>query len=158
MNDKDFKLLKKIKKKFRDFFTDYQNNLWSSKQYCFKKDITVLMITKLDLIYYFNLKITLKKLNELLEFDEELKTQLNEFINNNFIHYASSMKLKDLLQEYKESNVLFEQNEFHIDYSKLELLNDFARVQTKESLGLDLDSDVDEQQKNKILENVEKFN
>lgn len=129
------------------------------KQSIAMKEATIIpVITPLDILYFFNVDLTLSEFNELIADDDRFQKQLTDFINNNFIHYSSSVKLKELLQDYKDSNVRFEPNKFVIDFSNMITLNDNAIIGKRESLGLDLDCDVSEDEKEKILSTVERFN
>lgn len=117
-----------------------------------------MIITKIDLIYHLELGITTKKLNEMCNNDDRFNQLLNDFITNNYIHYCASIKMKESIQEYKESTILLEQNTFSVDYSTLSTIGDIAITTTKTSLGLDIESDVDKETRDKILSTVEKFN
>lgn len=151
--------IKEFKNAVKQFIIDYHKEIWNSKSKHLKSDKVIMIITKLDIIYWLGTDITLAKFNEICEHDQKFNQLVNEFITNNFIHFASSTKMKDLLEEYKENSISIERNEFKVDYSMLSNLNDIlVKSGNKVSLGLDNSSDLDEKYKDIILANVEKFN
>lgn len=153
---------KNIKAKLLAFFNEYHQELWLKDKEKnikpLKDNYAIQIITKLDIIYYLNLKMTLKEFNELLEQDNDLEERTTDFINNNLIHYASTNKLKELLQEYKDSNLKIEEHKITVDYSNLKTIATETIRTEKVSLAMGLESDLDEEQQNKILSTVEKFN
>lgn len=156
------KLLKELNSKLLEFFVQYQKSLWLKNKdgtfQCQKDSSIIPIITKIDLLYYLQIDLTLSELEDLLLEDEKLKSKLNDFINNNYVHYCSSVKLKELMQEYKDNNISFEPNKFIVDYSDMQIFNVSDKKQEKQSLCLDLECDVDEQEQERILKDVELFN
>lgn len=154
--------LKQINSKLLEFFERYQQSLWLKTKdglTLYKKDDAIVpIITKIDLLYFLHIDLTLKEFDELLELDAKLKAKLNDFINNNYVHYCSSVKLKELLQEYKDSNVIFEPNSFIIDYSKMNIFGSNAQKFKKQSLGVnDADSEINDIEREQVLKDVELF-
>lgn len=162
-NKQKKELLKDISSKLLEFFLQYQKSLWLKNKdgtLQYQKDAGIVpIITKTDLLYYLNINLTLKEFDELLELDNKLKSKLNDFINNNYVHYCSSVKLKELMQEYKDSTVIFEPNNFVIDYSKMNIFGSFSKIYEKQSLGVnDEQSEIDDKERAEILKDVELFN
>lgn len=150
-----------LEQKLLTFFKEYQQLLWSGtkdKPRAMKDAELIPVITKTDLIYYFELDLTLKEFNEWLENNERLKEKVNDFINNNYVHYAASFKMKELMQEYKDANVQFEQLEIRVNFNNMQTLTDHNKKYEKVSLGMDEPSDVSDVEKEKILSTVEKYN
>lgn len=148
--------LKRIRDDFMHFFQKYQDSLWGGD--AAKLSVPIQIITIQDLIYKFHYDVTLKEFNEIVFQDEDLNQRIREFVANNFIHYASTNKMKEMLQEYKESNVVLEQNEFVIDEDNLGVY-DNIRVQSDApiSLSMNLPSDLSSEESEHILKDVEKF-
>ncbi len=91
--------------------------------------------------------------------NEDIKVLVQDFVSNNFIHYACSTKMKELLQEYKESNVVLEKDIITFDVNNIDTFNGLGiSLDHSVSLNCNLASDIDGADKDKVLSTVEKFN
>ena len=147
----------KVQKDLEEFITEYQKSLWASNT--MKYDHIIPIITINDLIYKLNYKCSLKEFKDFISQYDDLKTLINDFVANNYVHYCSSVKLKELLQEYKEANIIIERDNFEFDISTLTTYNDIGiKLDKPISINSSLLSDLNEQQTEEILKDVNKFN
>lgn len=147
-----------IVKQLTEFIKSYQASLWSSD--CRKlPEQMIPIITVHDLIWKFGWDCSLHEFMEFINEKEnaDLKTLVNEFVANNFIHYSCSTKLKELLQEYRESNVMLERDTFNIDTSDINTFNDIGITCDQVSMNCGLASDIEGEAKDKVLSTVESF-
>ncbi len=154
--------LKKKKKQIIDdltkFINGYQSSIWAN-EYRKVPEQMIPIITIQDLIYKFGWGCTLHEFKQFVaeKGNEDLKAIVQDFVSNNFIHYACSTKMKELLQEYKESNVA-QKDIFNFDVSQITTFNSLGLSLDKAvSLNCDLASDIDGEVKDKVLSTVERF-
>ncbi len=150
---------KNIVKDLTDFIGKYQESLWAND--CRKTpDAFIPIITIADLIHKFKWNCSLHEFKDFIskKENEDVKTLVQEFVNNNFIHFACSAKLKELLIEYRESNVIIEKDQFVFDMSDIDTFNDIGSTHDHAiSLNCDRNSDIEGKTKDKVLSTVEVF-
>ncbi len=152
--DKEIK--DKVKSDILDFIDNYQKKLWING---IKSVEPIGLITINDVRYYLNYKwIKYKEFKDLIDNDDDLSSEMKQFLTNNFIHFASSTKMKDLLIDYKDSIVQLDSNQFEFDFTKI---NSFVSKQMQSkyeiSLNCDAESDVDQDDAKRILKTVETY-
>ena len=145
-----------VLKDIKEFICKYQSSLWSSDT--MKFDSIVPIITVNDLIHKFNYDCSLKEFKEFISKHDDIYTLVNDFISNNYIHYCSSVKLKELLQEYKDANIMIEPNAFEFDISSMTTYNDIGiSLNSSVSINSNLKSDLNNERTNQITKDIDKF-
>lgn len=149
----------KIKKDINDFIDHYQKALWDAKRPYLKSEQIIELITLFDIFNFYKWDCSFKEFKELVDQDENVNLTINDFLSNNFIHYAASVKHKELLQEYKESLIKIEPPNFKIDLENMGLLATIQKRAVKTSFGLNLNdgSELDDDEQKELLKHVETF-
>ena len=149
----------KIKSDVNNFINSYQNALWNIKMPYLKSEQIIELITLFDIYKYYNWDCSFKEFKVLVDQDDNFNETINDFLSNNFIHYSSSVKHKEFLQEYKESLIHIEPPSFKIDLENMGLLASIQKRACKTSFGLNLNdgSELDDQEQNELLKHVETF-
>lgn len=162
--ERKYEIMKKaikeqIKKDIINFVNNYQNSLWDSKKQYLKNDQIIELITIFDIFYFYKWDCTFQEFKNLIDQEESVNLIINDFLTNNFIHYSSSVKHKEFLQEYKESLIRIEPPTFNIDLENMGLLASIQKRACKTSFGLNLNdgSELDNDEKRELLKNVETF-
>ncbi len=147
---------KDIKVLIKDFIIEYHKKLWLGSQ---RLTDPIALITLDDIRFYIGFhEMPYKEFKELIENDDDLNQEVQQFLTNNFIHYAASFKMKELLIDYKDSIVKIDPNQFKFN---MDGVNSFVSNQmiSKYAITLNTDpnTDVDEEDKAKILSTVETY-
>ncbi len=146
---------KQIKESLLNFIKTYQKSLWINNNRIFE---ATALITLNDLRYHLGFEeLSYKDFKAAIDSDDDLSVEVQQFLTNNFIHYASSVKLKELLADYKDSIIKLDNNEFEF---KMEEIKSFVSNQMKAKYAISLNcndpkSDVDKDDADRILETVE---
>lgn len=146
-----------IKDSILIFISEYQKNLWLDHN---KLTDPIALITLNDLRYHLGFEsISYKEFKDYIDNDEYLSAEVQQFLTNNFIHYSSSVKLKELLSDYKDSIIKLDKNEFDFDFSNIQSFVS-TQMKAKYAISLNCDNpkeDVDQEDAERILKTVETY-